>query len=97
MSGFFSTARDAAAAEFGRRNYRTFAFLAWVRRLAPLASSLAVLLVIVAGLGGASATRESWLPYVPQVVVVLSVVAGVSLLAAFGIWVWRNRWRWSRW
>lgn len=97
MSGFFATARDAAAAEFGRRNYRTFAFLAWARRLAPAVSTLVILGVIVGSAGGAAATRESWEPYLPQVVVVLSVVASVSLLSAFGLWVWRNRWRWQRW
>ncbi|MGK5737290.1 hypothetical protein [Micromonospora sp. URMC 103] len=97
MSGFFSTARDAAAAEFGRRNYRTFAFLAWARRLAPFLSSLVTILVVVAAAGGLSASRESWLPYMPQIVVVASVVAGVSLLLAFTVWVWRNRWRWQRW
>ncbi|MEU1240022.1 hypothetical protein ABZ388_06655 [Micromonospora parva] len=97
MSGFFGTAREAAAAEFGRRNYRTFAFLAWVKRLAPAMSTLALLLVIVAAAGGTARTRDSWTPYVPQIVVVLSIVAGVSLLLASVVWVWRNRWRWQRW
>lgn len=97
MSGFFSTARDAAAAEFGRRNYRTFAVLAWLRRLAPVASTLGVMVVVVAAAGGAAASREAWLPYVPQGVVVLSIAAGAGLLLAFLVWLWRNRWRWQRW
>ncbi|HEY9416319.1 MAG TPA: hypothetical protein VIQ30_16295 [Pseudonocardia sp.] len=97
MSGFFSTARDAAAAEFGRRNYRTFAVLAWLRRLAPAAVPLAVVVVLVAAGGGAAATRDAWVPQIPQVVVVLSIVAGAVLLLAFVVWLWRNRWRWQRW
>lgn len=97
MSGFFATARDSAAAEFGRRNYRTFAFLAWARRLGPVLSGFVTLLVVVAAAGGLSASRESWLPYVPQAVVALSVVAGAGLLLASVVWTWRNRWRWQRW
>lgn len=97
MSGFFTQARDAAAAEYGRRNYRTFAFLAWARRALPALSSVAVAAVVVASVGGAAAVRGSWLPYVPQVVVVLAVAGGVGLLVAAAVWGWRNRWRWGRW
>lgn len=93
MSGFFATARDSAAAEFGRRNYRTFAYLAWARRLTPALSTLGVLVLVLGAAGGAAATRESWTPYAPHAVAVLAAVA----LLALAVWAWRNRWRWQRW
>lgn len=95
MSDFWSTARQSAAAEFGRRHYRGFAALAWARRLAPLLAGVIVAGMLVAAGFWLTANWVTWRPWIPTIVIGLAVAGGAGLLLAFAAWLWRNRWRWS--
>lgn len=95
MSDFWSTARQAAAAEFGRRHWRVYATFAWAKRLAPLLAGLVVAAGLIAAGYYLTATWVTWSPWIPTIVVGLAVAGGAGLLLAFATWLWRNRWRWS--
>jgi hypothetical protein len=91
---FMERARNAAAAEFGRRHYRWFLAFAMLRRVLPVAAVFVVVLGLLAVGAVAVDSWESWRHWIPAIITWTAVVAGISLPAAFAVWVWRNRWRW---